>query len=366
MKHIYNNHHHLKNFFSSSGGSTYTYTYIFYNFNGDGKMINIDVDRKKQRCILEYYDKNKQYNKQVHKLSKLFASSKKYTNKKPIKKVTDIYTKKEKFCYKGNSKFSKGIPIPYIIKHTQEGYPIYDYSLANKLINYDKIIEKGLSFPRTVTYDIETMGLDPEFDMITSIAWIDNYTGEKFTALNEDNEYNCLYEFISYLKKNKIMGLVGFNSNDFDDQFLQKRLRINDIYYNVYKSCNIDVMKAANKLFINGSLMSMCEQLGVDDGKIDLQGDNPIKLYQEKRYDELLHYNLQDVVATNEVIKKLDIFNFYEALFNLTWTDFKNIPYNSNLNNCFFNRRIFEDNFYVSRCNLQYKGNFGGGYNYYL
>lgn len=209
------------------------------------------------------------------------------------------------------------------------------------------------------------MGLNPEYDMITSIAWIDNYTNEKYTSLNKGSEYNCLYEFISYLRKNNIMGLIGFNSNDFDDMFLQKRLYANDIKYNVYKSCNIDVMKAANKLFISGSLMSMCNQLNIDDGKIDLGGDNPIKLYQEKRYDELLHYNLQDVVATNEIIKKIDIFNFYEALFNLTWTDFKNIPFNSQLNNCFFNKRMFEDNFYVSKCNLSYKGEFGGGANFF-
>ena len=175
-----------------------------------------------------------------------------------------------------------------------------------------------------------------------------------------------LKEFVKYINDNHILSLIGFNSHDFDDRYLSYRLKHNDIYFNPIKSCNIDVMKGANKLFIFGSLASIGKQLGVDEQKLDLGSDNPISLYNNKEYDKLLYYNLQDVRATKDIMEKLNMLEFYKALWELSWTDFNDIPFNSKLINNLANKKLWENDLCVTQVYERFLGNFGGGFNYII
>ena len=328
-------------------------------------MINVQII-KDNNAIIEWYDSKNKYNKKEIEVDFLYPTLK--TNNRDIlyKIVTDIYTNKKYYVYRRRGYNIPKLTIPYKIKEDFNGLKVYDYKTTIKLMYFQEIIDNGLSFPHSITYDIETTSLNPKDGFITSIAWIDNQTGKEYTVLNKGSEKNVLLKFINYLKKNKILSLIGFNSVKFDNKYVSYRCRHHNIYYNMNMSSNIDVMKGANKLFVFGSLASMGKQLNVEEEKLDLGSENPISLYEKKKYDELLYYNLQDVRATNDIKNKLNITDFYKALWDLTWTDFNEIHFNSVLNNNFANKELWENNLMVSKCFDESLGKFGGGFNYII
>lgn len=328
-------------------------------------MINISTVND-DNIIMEWYDKNDKYKRKVKKYEYIYPSPTVRSRKRKIKPVIDIYTGEEFIAYLGKGKQSPKLTIPYKLKTDYFGNRIYDVKMSTKLLEFKDIVTKGVSFPHSVTYDIETTSLEPNEGIITSIAWIDNQDDSEHTILNEGDEKKCIEKFINYLSKNKILSLIGFNSREFDNRYLSYRCRQNGIYTDLNKSCNIDVMKGANKLFITGSLASMGKQLGIEEEKLDLGSDNPISLYEEKRYDELLYYNLQDVKATNSILEKLNIIDFYKALWYLSWNDFDTMQYNSVFNNCLANKYLWEHDLMVSTVNDNSLGRFGGGFNYII
>ena len=328
-------------------------------------MINVQITRD-NNVIMEWYNKDNKYCKKLLRTEYLYPTTKKNKRRKHFKTLTDIYTNEKYYLYKGKGRETPNLTVPYKVRTTKEGMRIYDYALAVKLMYFQDIIDKGLSIPHSITYDIETTSLEPSEGFITSIAWIDNQNGSEHTLLNEGSEENVLIDFINYIKKHKILSLIGFNSAKFDNRYLAYRCRQHGIYYNINNSCNIDVMKGANKLFIFGSLASIGKQLNVEEEKLDLGSENPISLYEKEKYDELLYYNLQDVRATNDIMKTLNIIDFYKALWELSWTDFNDLPFNSVLNNNLANKELWENNLMVSKCYDNALGRFSGGFNYII
>lgn len=321
----------------------------------------INIYNKYDKMELEWYDKDNGYQTKLIPKKYYLVKEKRNKRRPLIKKVTNIYTGQPAYIYE--SKNDAKLTVPYKLM-SKSGYRWYDWRQKTKLQMFNDI--KNVDKPHMIIYDIETTSLDPSDGIVTSIAWIDCFDNSEHTVLNEGSEYKMLNQFIKYLKDNKITSLVGFNSHDFDDKFVNYRLQQNNIYYSIIKSCNIDVMKGANKLFIFGSLMNMGKQLNIDREKLDLGNDNPIKLYEEGRYDELLYYNLQDVRATQDIFEKLNILDFYTALWELTWTDFNDLPFNSKINNCFANKMLWEKNLIIDRVMEQDLGKFGGGFNYII
>lgn len=270
---------------------------------------------------------------------------------------TDIFTgKKMKLC-KGRKEFIPDKPVPCIL---EDKYG-YDYVTAAKLQYFHKIHPEP---PRAVFYDIETTSLNPLEGEITSICWIDSYTGKEYYTLNkgeDGDEEDCILGFIKYLSDNNILSLIGFNSIGFDTDFLETRCNLLGINFNSRNYIQQDVMKIANKLFYSGSLDSIAKQLGVSR---KLEVDNPVKLWKEGRFKELVEYNIQDVRVTREIYEKLDMENFLKVLWELTWCDWDKIHSNSHIGNCFYNKRLFEDKKVVTHVFRDYGGDFGGGYNF--
>lgn len=323
-------------------------------------MINIQYDIK-GKYNLSYIKNNKFKSKKI-KGMKLVPFKRIKDNNNIIKKVTDIYTKDTYYIKKMyNGEYS--LTVPYMIHSNKNQVPYYDTILGLKLLYFDKIISKGIDFPKYAYYDIETTSLDPKDGILTSVVFIDEY-GEIKTFINEGNEKEMLKNIALYLNKNNIMSLIGFNSKDFDDEYLAYRMRVNGIFsYNPVKSCNIDVMKMCNKLFVKGSLASIAKQLGVIE-KIELES-NPIKLFYDGDFDTLIEYNIRDVEVTRAIAEKMNILPFCKALWEVSWCDFRNLNSNSRLNDAYFNKRLWEDNLIVTKADLNYKGQYGGGFNYY-
>ena len=255
------------------------------------------------------------------------------------------------------------ITIPYKINTNKEGIPYYDYQLGMKLLHFGKIIKRGIEFPKHVYYDIETTSLEPEDGVLTNIVFIDADNDVKVFTNDDGNEKRMLEDVAHYLRKNRIISLIGFNSKKFDDEYLRYRMNINQVEYNPIMSCNIDIMLMCNKLFVSGSLASIAKQLGVIE-KIELES-NPVRLFYDGDFDTLIEYNIRDVEVTKAISEKMNILPFVKALWELSWCDFRHLNANSKLNDCYFNKRMWEDNIMVSKADLKYKGNFGGGFNYF-
>lgn len=309
-------------------------------------MINVFVGSKK--ITLRWYENGELQKKTV---GKRMIIGEENNNDGIIKK--DIYSGKEYGISTIPGRFQlPKLPIPFPV------YDYYDYSAGAKLQYFKDINPEA---PRAVFFDIETTSLDYATGVITSICWIDSYTGKEYESLNEGNEEDCLYGFVEYLKDHNILSIIGFNSNKFDIPYLEGRCLYNNIHFEPRRYIKQDVMTIANKLFYFGSLDVIAQKLGVER---KLETDNPIKLWNERRYDELLEYNAQDVRVTKQIYEKLNMKEFLEALWELTWFDYDRVGANSHISNMFYNKRMWEDGYCVTKVDNEYKGDFGGGFNF--
>lgn len=309
-------------------------------------MINVYVNRHKVK--LSWYEQGEL---QTITLPKVMLYGDAY--KQDGIKKKDIYTGREYVVSEqAPNRYLPKVPIPYPV------YEYYDYTTATKLLHFDSIEPDE---PRAVFFDIETTDLEPSKGVITSICWLDSYTGKEYETLNTGDERECLLGFVRYLKEHEILSLIGFSSNRFDIPFIEARCLYNNVKFDGRKFIKQDVMHIANKLFYFGSLDVIATKLGVER---KLEVDNPVKLWKDKRYDELLEYNAQDVIVTKQIYEKLNMAEFLKALWELTWLDLDKVNSNSHISNMFYNKRMWEDGYCVSKADLKYKGDFGGGYNF--
>lgn len=325
-------------------------------------MINIS-NHNWEICKIEFYDKNGKYQRKTYPKEVIIPLKRKPKNN-DCKVFKDVYTKKDYYIksYPYNNTSDAKLTIPYKIHKNKKGFFYYDWSLGLKLLHFDEIINDfGVSFPNYRYYDIETTSLEPGEGIVTSVVFIDKDENTRVFLNDDGDERKLLMNIAKYLKKEKVLSLIGFNSKKFDDEYLSYRMRVNDVKYEPIMNSNIDIMLMANKLFISGSLASMAKQLGVIE-KIELE-DNPVKLFYDGDFDTLVEYNIRDVEVTKAISEKLNILDFCEALWKLSWCDFRHLNANSILNDCYFNKRMWEDGVLVSKANLEYLGAYSGGFN---
>ena len=117
-------------------------------------MINITSTN--QNVLIEWYDGDGMYRRVLKRPEFIYPSSKINRRRKPLKEVTDIYTKKKYMVYVGKGTDAPRLTIPYRVKRDYFGNKMYDPIMGAKLLYFQKIIDKGVSLPHSVTYDIET------------------------------------------------------------------------------------------------------------------------------------------------------------------------------------------------------------------
>jgi len=165
----------------------------------------------------------------------------------------------------------------------------------------------------TVYLDIETTGLDRQFDKITTIAI---YDGQKIkTYVNGQN----LDDFIEDIQQYKV--IVTYNGKSFDIPFIES-------FFNVrLNHAQIDLRYVLYSLGFRGGLKGCERQLGMDRGDLkDIDGFFAVLLWDEyqrtgdqKTLDTLLAYNVQDTVTLENLMvlgynMKLRQTPFYENL----------------------------------------------------
>jgi DNA polymerase elongation subunit (family B) len=197
-------------------------------------------------------------------------------------------------------------------------------------------------------FDIETVGLtwDQVDDRIISCSILPSGSDKPeffiIDSLTEDAEIELIEEILDRLLS--FSTIVGFNSDGFDVPFIMERAKrllpelydeLNVYKYNTFnKQFNTRQTKyiirdhdfldylTLIKFYKNDNLpdhkLNTCSDFYLDDQKIDLAGDLPIKLFNENRIDELHRYNDQDVILLNKLEEKLGLIELSEQLAALT------------------------------------------------
>lgn len=157
-----------------------------------------------------------------------------------------------------------------------------------------------------LVFDIETSGLNPWLEDCISCICAKTSEGKIFQEAG-DNEITIIANFIEFVKQNitKDYNLISFNGIAFDLPFIFVRNTMNDLLYSdvfVLKTFNhIDLMKITKK-WISLEDMGLLYNCSL---KKSLNGFEAIKLYKEKRFEELKQYCLNDVSLTEEIYNKM-------------------------------------------------------------
>lgn len=153
-----------------------------------------------------------------------------------------------------------------------------------------------------VCFDLETTGLNPLVDRITTIGI--KTDKEELVLINED-ESKLLTDFWDLLK-NKDFVLVGFNSYRFDIPFLYIRSLKHQVNLINLKGKQIDLRLIFTNWnhYAKGKLEDYTEMIDYELKYNNLHGCDAPRLWEEKKYDELKKYVLQDARMTHAVFNR--------------------------------------------------------------
>ena len=165
----------------------------------------------------------------------------------------------------------------------------------------------------TVYLDIETTGLERDFQSITTIALYDGH------AIKTYVQGQNLNDFIDEICQYKV--IVTYNGKCFDIPFIES-------FFNIrLKQAQIDLRYVLYSLGFRGGLKACERQLGLDRG--DLRGvdgfmavllwDEFVKTGNRQTLETLLAYNVQDTISLENLMVtaynlKLKETPFYENL----------------------------------------------------
>lgn len=153
--------------------------------------------------------------------------------------------------------------------------------------------------------DIETTSLNPWEGRIICIGLKDIQSGDAI-VFQDDHEYTMLMRFFEYFNRRKFNEIIGFNI-DFDLRFLTaKALKYKITSANgFFTATSTDVMailnryKRLNSTFRWGTLDEWSRFL-LGKGKT-INGASIPELYRQRRIEEIVKYNENDVEITYEL-----------------------------------------------------------------
>lgn len=150
-------------------------------------------------------------------------------------------------------------------------------------------------------FDIETTGLSPKKNKITTAAFHNSSSGSsKVYTRDEDLRASAIKQEIESSDL-----IVTYNGKSFDVPFIEKSLGIE------VNTPHLDLMHAARKVGLTGGLKGIEKDLGIDREN-DLDGKDAIRLW--KRYEnkgdkdsltKLQKYNKKDAVNLRPLASKI-------------------------------------------------------------
>jgi hypothetical protein len=210
----------------------------------------------------------------------------------------------------GNRKYLLQKGIDESRQHLYQNNPVY----------FSKCLPPNQSwrfFPEfrnsTVYLDIETTGLDRQFNKITTIAL---YDGREIKTYVQGQN---LDDFIEDIQQYKV--IVTYNGKSFDIPFIENFFKIK------LNHAQIDLRYVLYSLGFRGGLKGVERQLGTDRGNLrDVDGffavllwDEFLKTKNQQTLETLLAYNVEDTITLENLMvtaynMKLKGTPFYENL----------------------------------------------------
>ena len=161
--------------------------------------------------------------------------------------------------------------------------------------------------------DIETTGLDPLVNEITCIGFlvtksknsqqfVNDIKGDIITTMTDGNTEEAILEkFWDYIDKSTPDFLVGWNIDNFDWKFLKIRSLINGVKISKYykKKERIDLMVLLKTP--KWQSLNTYSKILFNEQKMQV---NPIDLFRENKFEELIKYNNWDLELTRMIFDK--------------------------------------------------------------
>jgi predicted PolB exonuclease-like 3'-5' exonuclease len=157
-------------------------------------------------------------------------------------------------------------------------------------------------------FDIETSGLNGITDRITCISILD-VQSQEVTSFCGPNEKKILQDFFS--KINRVIEIIGFNSNSFDWAFIIQRTLINNVPVcsTFHKISKTDLRLLSTLFFtcynkaIKGTLDQWSDHLGLGHKKTT--GEQMIEFYKKGDYKSIVKHCEEDVKITYELYLRI-------------------------------------------------------------
>lgn len=251
--------------------------------------------------------------------------------------------------------------------------------MYNKTIKVDRIelseIIKSIILPKSLFFDIETTGLNAQYNRVISIntLYCENgtiYINQLFSD-NANDEKMILNSFNNILKN--IDFIITYNGNSFDLPFLAKRINFNSLDITFDDYCKLDLLKEIrkikSKITLNNYKLKTVESYFNIAREDTLSGKDIIKLYtsyllnQKKEYRNLiLQHNYEDVLNLPILLDK--IINSFDKIYILNCMNQK-IIVRLNYNDILFKKSKIIIKFYTINSYYTDYINYGSNYKIY-
>lgn len=187
-----------------------------------------------------------------------------------------------------------------------------------KNIEYDKYFNgQSVCF-----LDIETTGFSRKYNIIYLIGIVyynqDNnmWESRQIFADDKDSEKQVLLKLIDYMKYFNL--IVTYNGDSFDIPFINSRLKLYDIDFNLFSIENFDIYKSIkdNKIYLeyeDYKLKTIEKNLGIYRDDIYSGGDciqfykDYLKTEDKILLDRILQHNYDDLFYLVDIIKIKDV-----------------------------------------------------------
>jgi len=196
-----------------------------------------------------------------------------------------------------------------IIKHT-----------LDEQVNIPPTFKELISCKDICFLDIETTGFNKQNNHIILIGMLYSSGTEteilQFFTDSQEYEKNLLQEFVKYITKFAM--IVTFNGDAFDIPFINSRLALHNIDYQIDKTQCIDILKVvrAKKNLLDlekYNLKSIEKLLGIDRDDT-ISGKESVEMYYDyiKSKDNnikeiILRHNYEDIYNLTKVLKIFDV-----------------------------------------------------------
>lgn len=157
---------------------------------------------------------------------------------------------------------------------------------------------------------------DPAAGHICSIAWAvgDGEVQCAQTGRSLDNEASVIDEFFDALPTMGMSRFIGHYITGFDLRFIMCRAIVLGVKVPAlwprdpkpWDHAVFDTMTAWAGAKGTISLDRLCEALGIDSPKGEIDGSQVAQAWADGRFDEIAAYNRRDVVAVREVFRKFE------------------------------------------------------------